>query len=213
MSSNVATLGIDVFESDIQLLKKHIAPQRIINKLNNKNITAFFYIISKDKNEIREIPGFFISDTGIGISQYCKLKGDEIIRTYSGAEVKIGKVLKISKKLNFVLFETDVDFIVNYIKLSESYPEVGETVVFLDGNSQSNSDSASGIIIDSKPGNINIQIISEKPFTGIGLPLVNTDGKLIGITTYHADRDKLYAVKIQKMEIHSKHSVNPVFNF
>lgn len=149
--------------------------------------SAVFVVYTENKKNKFQGTGFFITASGIAVSNYHVFKGTtkglEVIETLIG-KFKIKTVIAQSKELDYIVFQVDgkgQKF--NYLEIAESLPRIGENV-FAIGNPEGLEHTLStGIISSLRENDSVIQTTAEITHGSSGGPLFNLNGKAIGITT------------------------------
>lgn len=158
-----------------------------IPTLYSEKKSAVFVVYTENKKEKYQGTGFFISASGIGVSNYHVFRGTtkglEKIETING-EYKIKSIITQSEEFDYIVFQVATNkqkF--NYLRIAENLPRVGETV-FAIGNPEGLVHTLSTGIISSLRENDNvIQTTCEITHGSSGGPLFNLSGEVIGITT------------------------------
>ena len=135
--------------------------------------------------------GFFVSSSGIAVSNYHVFEGTEIgyevIKLSDGNSYKISKVIAISKEDDFIVFEVDsYGLSFNFIPLGNIKPKVGEKVYAIGSPLGFENTFSSGEISQLRGDNI-IQINVPIDHGSSGGALINEYGQVIGITTAGLD--------------------------
>jgi len=179
-----------------------------LNVLYNKYKSSVFIIYTSDGVDGYQGTGFFISKSGVAISNYHVFKGTsqglEVIETYNGKKLKIEKVLSKSDEDDYIIFKVKLsDFnISNPIPISFIEPDIGEDV-FAIGNPRGLASTLSkGIISGFRDKRQYIQTTTEITHGSSGGPLLNMKGEVVGITTAGLGEANLnFALNIQKLEL------------
>ncbi len=151
--------------------------------------SAVFMIFTSDESSTGQGSGFFVSSSGIGVSNYHvfagTLKGKEIIKLIDGRTYKVKEVLGYSKEYDYIIFQVDGDNF-NYIPITKRGYEVGDAVYTIS--------SPKGLANTFSPGTISqdrndylIQINAPIDHGSSGGALINSYGEAIGITTGGVD--------------------------
>ena len=135
--------------------------------------------------------GFFVSSTGIGVSNYHVFKGTtkgyETIKLSDGSTYKIRKVIAANEAEDVIIFQLETNkrnF--NYIPMAANSPRVGEKVYAI-GSPLGYENTFSSGEISQLRGNNMLQISVPIDHGSSGGALINEYGELIGITS--AGRD------------------------
>lgn len=183
-------------------------PTSNLSEMYEKNKYAVFLIaVPESETSYAQGTGFFISASGIGVSNYHVFDGSDyrnaIIKTIDGIQYKIKSIVKSNKELDFIVFEVEnnhLDF--PYLILANNMSNVGDDV-FAIGNPKGLEHTLSkGIISSYRENNLMIQTTTEITHGSSGGPLFNMKGEVIGITTSGVgEADLNFAMNIQKLGI------------
>lgn len=177
-----------------------------LSDLFQQNKDAVFLIYTSTGNDDFQGTGFFISEEGIGVSNYHVFegtsKGLETIELSNGQKLKITEVLHFDKENDYIIFKVNIVQRVQTLTLSLSTPKVGE-VVFAIGNPKGLEHTLSTGIISSVRGNGKVlQTTTEITHGSSGGPLMNMDGEVVGITTSGLGEANLnFAINIQSLPL------------
>ena len=154
----------------------------------SKYNTAVFMIYTSDGKSGLQGSGFFISEDGIGVSNYHvfegTLKGKEEIRTINGYIYKIKNIIKYNKEKDYIVFKVDNNSTkFNYIHPSTLQPKIGERVYAIGSPRGLENTFSSGEISQLRKSGDEIQISVPITHGSSGGALINEKGKVIGITT------------------------------
>lgn len=160
---------------------------QIFEKYNS----AVFMVFTSDGYNEYQGSGFFVSSSGIAVSNYHVFEGTEIgyevIKLSDGNSYKISKVIAISKEDDFIVFEVDsYGLSFNFIPLGNIKPKVGEKVYAIGSPLGFENTFSSGEISQLRGDNI-IQINVPIDHGSSGGALINEYGQVIGITTAGLD--------------------------
>ena len=160
-----------------------------LSSLYEKYKKSVFVIYTYDGKNSYQGTGFFISKEGTAISNYHVFKGTtkglEVIKTHNNNEFKIIDVLKYDEKLDYIIFNVNIqnDFNCQPIPISSEKSIIGEDV-FAIGNPLGLENTLSkGIISGYRENNNYIQTTTEITNGSSGGPLMNMRGEVVGITT------------------------------
>ena len=183
-------------------------PTSNLSEMYEKNKYAVFLIaVPKSETSYAQGTGFFITASGIGVSNYHVFEGgnyhNAIIKTIDGIQYKVKSIVKSNKELDYIVFEVEnnhSDF--PFLLLANSMSNVGDDV-FAIGNPKGLEHTLSkGIISSYRENNLMIQTTTEITHGSSGGPLFNMRGEVIGITTSGVgEADLNFAMNIQKLEI------------
>lgn len=160
-----------------------------LNELYNKYKSSVFIIYTSDGVDGYQGTGFFISKSGIAISNYHVFKGTsqglEVIETYNGKKLKIENVLSKSDEDDYIIFKVKLlGFnIINPIPISFNEPQIGEDVFAIGNPRGLESTLSKGIISGFRDKRQYIQTTTEITHGSSGGPLLNMKGEVVGITT------------------------------
>lgn len=172
---------------------------KIVNSNSNTQMTgkaifkkynsAVFMIYTSDNKSISQGSGFFVSNDGIGISNYHvfkgSLKGKEVIKLSNGNIYKIQEVLAYSEQYDYIIFKVKGNGF-NYIPVTKRGYEVGDEIYTIGSPKGLENTFSSGEISQSR-SNYLIQINAPIDHGSSGGALINIYGEVIGITS--AGRD------------------------
>jgi serine protease Do len=188
VKSNYSLIGDSTNITDIEAKLNNTSSSLSLPELFKKNKSAVFMVFTSSTENNYQGSGFFISEEGIGISNYHvfegTIRGLEKLKLESGEILKIDSVLAISKLDDYIVFKVDSFKSRNYINIATELPEIGEQV-FAIGNPKGLEHSLSTGIVSSYRGenNMYIQTTTEITNGSSGGPLLNMKGEVIGITT------------------------------
>jgi S1-C subfamily serine protease len=142
--------------------------------------------------------GFFISSTGIGITNAHVLQGGSsfTIKTSDGRVYQINEVIKTNTTYDYAIFRVNADRNFTILKISDETPEKGQDICVL-GNPQGIESTLTKGIISGFKGGIESEIIKGNFSEGnnfiqmdvaishgsSGSPVMNMKGEVIGIAT------------------------------
>lgn len=183
-------------------------PTSNLSEMYEKNKYAVFLIaVPKSETSYAQGTGFFITASGIGVSNYHVFEGgnyhNAIIKTIDGIQYKVKSIVKSNKELDYIVFEVEnnhSDF--PFLLLANSMSNVGDDV-FAIGNPKGLEHTLSkGIISSYRENNLMIQTTTEITHGSSGGPLFNMRGEVIGITTSGVgEADLNFAMNIHKLGI------------
>lgn len=147
--------------------------------------SAVFMIYTKDGEGIAQGSGFFITSSGIAVSNYHvfkgSLKGEEIIKLPTGKTYKIKEVLAYSERYDYILFKVNGDYF-NYIPVTKRGYEIGDEVYAI-GSPKGLENTLSNGLISQEYKDYYIQISVPIDHGSSGGALINSYGEVIGITS------------------------------
>ena len=169
--------------------------------------SVFQVVVSYSDGGSAQGSGFFISSTGIGISNYHVFKGgirnEVYIKTFDGTIFKVGEVLEFDEKMDYIVFKLITDNS-NFppIPIAENQPLVGEDV-FAIGNPKGLENTLSkGIVSAYRENDLYIQTTAEITHGSSGGALFNMRGEVVGITSAgFGEADINFAMNLQKLRV------------
>ena len=191
-----------------KIAKSTPQPQLPLTQLYNKYKNSVFFIFTSDGANNYFGTGFFISNTGLAISNYHVFegttKGLEVIQTTDNKGFKVLEILDQSKEYDYIIFQVDKGnyHIENPIPISSYTPQIGDDV-FAIGNPEGLSNTLSkGIISGYRDNNSRIQTTAEITHGSSGGPLMNMNGEVVGITTSGVGEANLnFAINIKVLNL------------
>jgi serine protease Do len=179
-----------------------------LNELYNKYKSSVFIIYTSDGVDGYQGTGFFISKSGIAISNYHVFKGTskglEEIETSDGHKLKIDRVLSKSDENDFIIFKVRLSgyIINNPIPIANEVPLIGEDVFAIGNPLGLESTLSKGIISGFREGKQLIQTTTEITHGSSGGPLLNMRGEVVGITSAGLGEANLnFAVNIKYLPL------------
>ncbi len=150
--------------------------------------SAVFMVFTSDGYNAFQGSGFFISSSGIAVSNYHVFKGTsvglETIKLSSDEELNIQEVIAKSDKDDFIIFKVakknNRSF--NYIPITQKTSFIGEKVYAIGSPRGLENTFSSGEISQKRDNNI-IQISVPIDHGSSGGALINSYGEAIGITS------------------------------
>jgi len=153
--------------------------------------SAVFMVFTSDGYKTYQGSGFFISPSGMAVSNYHVFqgttKGYEEIKLSSGSRYKIKRVIVKDEDEDIIIFEIDAQgnrF--NYIPIASKSPRVGEKAYAI-GSPRGLENTFSSGEISQLRGDAFIQINVPIDHGSSGGALLNEKGEAIGITTAGID--------------------------
>lgn len=176
-----------------------------LSELFERHRSAVFMVYTSDSEETYQGSGFFIGPNGMAVSNYHvfqgTLKGKEVIVTESG-EYRISNVIEHSEDRDYIIFQVKDLAENNYLKVSNSMPEIGEEVWAI-SNPRGLSHTLSTGIVSGYRDDHYIQTTTEITHGSSGGALLNMNGEVVGITTMGIGEANLnFAVKINELRLH-----------
>ncbi|SDD64918.1 DNA/RNA endonuclease G, NUC1 [Algoriphagus faecimaris] len=179
-----------------------------LSSLFQQNKDAVFLIYTSTGIDGFQGTGFFISEEGIGVSNYHVFegtsKGLESIQLSDGKRYQISDVLYFDKDNDYIIFKVNNSQKVPALRISDHTPTVGEEV-FAIGNPKGLEHTLStGIISALRDSGEILQTTTEITHGSSGGPLMNMNGEVVGITTAGLGEANLnFAINIQSLPIES----------
>jgi serine protease Do len=202
-TSQIPDKKIRLVENDYNPTEKIALPLEVLYE-NCKS--SVFIIYTSDGAKSFQGTGFFISETGIAVSNYHVFKGTskglEIIETYNGKKLRIEEVLSKDDNDDYIIFKVDLSNfkVSNPIPIAFDKPKIGEDV-FAIGNPRGLESTLSKGIISGFRDNY-IQTTTEITHGSSGGPLINMRGEVIGITTSGLGEANLnFAINIKNLPL------------
>ena len=162
---------------------KVLSGSQIFEKYN----PAVFMIYTSDGWNDYQGSGFFVTSSGIGVSNYHVFEGTtigyETIKLSNGQTYKIRNVIAKSKDDDFIVFQVESrGYSFNYIPMGKKNPKVGEKVYTIGSPLGLENTFSSGEISQLREDNL-IQINAPIDHGSSGGALINEYGEVFGITT------------------------------
>lgn len=136
--------------------------------------------------------GFFISDNGVAVSNYHVFQnttvGQEDIILSDGSRYKLTNVYYKSEKDDFIIFRVGVPNKVNYIRISNATPKVGEKIYTIGSPRGLDNTFSSGEISQIRGNGTILQISAPIDHGSSGGVLLNSKGEAVGITSGGVDK-------------------------
>lgn len=161
---------------------KKLTGTEIFSKYNE----AVFMIFTSDGQVAYQGSGFFVTASGIGVSNYHVFEGTtigfEVIKLVNSKTYKIKEILAKSQEDDFIIFQIEshgTEF--KYIPIGFFDPEVGEKVYAIGSPRRLENTFSSGEISQVRENNF-IQISVPIDHGSSGGALINEQGYVIGIT-------------------------------
>lgn len=167
---------------------------------------AVFLIYTSDGENMMQGSGFFITDSGIGISNYHVFKGTykgkDVIKVLSGEQYKIDEVLAANEDLDYIVFKVRVDRGVSFVPIATEVPQVGQDVFAIGNPEGLESTLSKGIISGLRPTQNLIQTTAEITHGSSGGALFNMKGEVLGITSSGLGEANLnFAIDIRALHL------------
>ncbi len=168
---------------------------------------AVFLIYTSDGYSTCQGTGFFISSTGVAVSNYHVFegtwKGLEEVTLASGEVLKIDEVYESSKENDYIIFKVRSQKSRPYLPIAKQRPKVGEDT-FAIGNPQGLTHTLSkGIVSGYREEENYIQMTTEITHGSSGGPLFNMRGEVVGITSAGLGEANInFAIDIQVLRLY-----------
>lgn len=190
-------------------------PETIVTQvLSGKQIyekcaSAVFMVITSTVNQKYQGSGFFISSSGMAVSNYHVFAGTsmgaEWILTTNGSQYKVKDVLYKDKDEDIIIFtiESGADYF-NYLKMTNRRPSVGDKAYAI-GSPRGFDNTLSDGMISQIRENDYLQISVPIDHGSSGGALLNEYGEVIGITSGGVDDSGAnlnYAISIDVVKRH-----------
>ena len=131
--------------------------------------------------------GFFISSNGVAVSNYHVFQGTAIgyedIILSDGSMYKVKKVYYKSLENDFIIFKVGIEKNVNFIKISNTTPKVGEKIYTIGSPRGLDNTFSSGEISQIRDNGRILQISAPIDHGSSGGVLLNAKGEAVGITS------------------------------
>ncbi|MDR1884545.1 MAG: serine protease [Prevotella sp.] len=162
--------------------KNSMTGTEIFRKYNS----AVFMVFTSDGRKAYQGSGFFISASGIGISNYHVFEGTAIgyeqIKLSNNKFYQVKNIIARNKENDYIIFQVKSDGTnFNYIPIGNSQPKVGEKVFAIGSPRGLENTFSSGEISQMRGDNL-IQISVPIDHGSSGGALINEYGNVIGIT-------------------------------
>ncbi len=147
------------------------------------------YTYDRKGKRIGQGTGFFIEDSGVGVSNYHVFEKGRSwrIRTTDGQEHPVKRIMYQSKKFDYVVFQVATQRSMPFLPLGDILPMKGEDIVVL-GNPRGLESTASRGIVSSirdyqGRDQAIIQVDAAISPGSSGSPVMNRQGEVVGIAT------------------------------
>lgn len=159
-----------------------------LTNLYERNKSAVIMIYTTDGTNSAQGSGFFITSSGIAVSNYHVFKGStqglETIKTTNGNTYKVESVLAKSEDSDYIVFKVvgqGASF--PCLQIASTLPRVGENVFAIGAPEGLELTLSTGIVSALRGNNALIQTTAEITHGSNGGPLFNMSGQVIGITS------------------------------
>lgn len=162
--------------------KNSMTGMEIFKKYNS----AVFMVFTSDGRKAYQGSGFFISASGIGVSNYHVFEGTTIgyeqIKLSNNKIYRVKNIIARNRENDYIIFQVESDSSdFNYIPIVNSQPKVGEKVFAIGSPRGLENTFSSGEISQIRGDNL-IQINVPIDHGSSGGALINEYGNVIGIT-------------------------------
>lgn len=161
--------------------RPNLEPKAIYKKYKD----AVFVIYTSDNQSVAQGSGFFVSSSGIAISNYHVFKGtykgNEIIKLPNGNIYQVEEVLAQSEKYDYIVFKVNGSGF-PYLPVSNKGCEIGDKVVAIGSPLGLENTLSEGLVSQLRPNYV-IQISVPIDHGSSGGALINSKGEVIGITS------------------------------
>jgi serine protease Do len=160
-----------------------MTPSEIFEKLSS----AVFKIHTSTGYQGFQGSGFFISSNGIAVSNYHVFQGTAVgyedIILSDGSTYKVTEVYHKSQENDFIIFKVGVGRKVNYVKIANNTPKVGEKIYTIGSPRGLDNTFSSGEISQIRENGKILQISAPIDHGSSGGVLLNSKGEAVGITS------------------------------
>lgn len=160
-----------------------LSPSEIYERLSS----AVFKIHTSTGYEGFQGSGFFISNDGIAVSNYHVFQGTTIgyenIILSDGSTYKLAEVYHKNEEYDFIIFKVNINQEVNYIKIANTTPKVGEKIYTIGSPLGLDNTFSSGEISQIRENGNILQISAPIDHGSSGGVLLNSKGEAVGITS------------------------------
>ena len=187
-ASGYSTVSQAEHENHKQEVPKH---KRSTEKMDGAAIfskynTAVFMVFTSDGTNTYQGSGFFISSTGLAVSNYHVFKGtgigEEAIKlANSDTQYKVCEVIAKSEENDFIIFRINCSS-TNYIPIASVKPKIGEKVYAIGSPRGLENTFSSGEVSQWRDRNL-MQISALIDHGSSGGALINEYGEVVGITS------------------------------
>ena len=160
-----------------------LSPSEIFERLSS----AVFKIHTSTGYQDFQGSGFFISSSGVAVSNYHVFQGTTIgyedIILSDGSTYKVTEVYHKNQDNDFIIFKVGVNRKVNHIKISNTTPKVGEKIYTIGSPRGLDNTFSSGEISQIRENGKILQISAPIDHGSSGGVLLNSKGEAVGITS------------------------------
>jgi serine protease Do len=154
-----------------------------------------FLVLGKDSNgkTVSQGTGFFLAENGLCVSNYHVFEGgtEWMIRTANGSRYRVTEILDKDKDYDYIVFRVDLaeGEQYPYLEAAHKTPRKGSDIFVLGNPKGLESTITRGVISairDQGMKDAVLQIDAAISPGSSGSPVMNTEGKVVGIATYKA---------------------------
>lgn len=194
------------YESGNTKKAKEYNPPNSLGDLFNRHKSAIFLVYTSNDKDTFQGSGFFVSPNGIAVSNYHifegTFKGNEVIVSSSGKELRINRVLEKNADKDYIIFKLGAATGVNYLETSNVPPEIGDEVIAIGNPVGLEHTLSKGIISGYRNDRELIQTSAEITHGSSGGALLNMQGEVVGITSSGLGEANLnFAINIQEIPL------------
>ena len=166
---------------------KKLAGGKLESILARLTSSAVFKIHTSTGYQGFQGSGFFISSNGIAVSNYHVFQGTAVgyedIILSDGSTYKVTEVYHKSQENDFIIFKVGVGRKVNYVKIANNTPKVGEKIYTIGSPRGLDNTFSSGEISQIRENGKILQISAPIDHGSSGGVLLNSKGEAVGITS------------------------------
>lgn len=167
--------------------KREIAGNMSPSDIFERFSSAVFKIHTSTGYQGFQGSGFFITNSGVAVSNYHVFRGTTIgyedIILSDGSMYKVTDVYYKSQENDFIIFRVGVSHKVNYVRIADTRPRVGEKVYTIGSPRGLDNTFSSGEISQIRENGDILQISAPIDHGSSGGVLLNSKGEAIGITS------------------------------
>lgn len=198
-------------------IKQHDVARRVLSpaEIFERYSPAVFKIHTSNGLQGSQGSGFFISADGIAVSNYHVFQdtyvGYEEIILSDGNRYKVSNVYHKDSYNDFIIFRVRVPQNVNYIKVADAIPAIGEKVYTIGSPRGLDNTFSSGEISQKRNNGKILQISAPIDHGSSGGVLLNAYGEAIGITFAGYDDSGAnlnFAININIIKPHIQHLID-----
>lgn len=157
------------------------------SEIFEKNSSAVFKIHTSTGHQGFQGSGFFISSNGVAVSNYHVFQGTAVgyedIILSDGRTYKVTEVYHKSEENDFIIFKVGINRNVNYVKIADATPKIGEKIYTIGSPRGLDNTFSSGEISQIRENCKILQISAPIDHGSSGGVLLNSKGEAVGITS------------------------------